>query len=297
MSLRFWIFSGLHASGRVLSISVRAGRNLYGIWSSKTQWRKETVIGDFRRTEVAAGQNRWILDSGKAFSECVWELPALTDIDTIRTEAWRPEKIENRKLKGSTLRCVETEPEVALGVYTTPSGSPGGVSALCFDMSRQWLVAEVQPVQVVNHFADSSCFFSDYQKFGDREFPRTYQCWESAHPRFEARVVEIVAEPKPDPELFARPDGAKESTRCPDPIKPPRVVHQVATDPVGSGVVTITLSVGIDGVPHGLRVVSSPDSKLENAALEAVRQWRFKPATCDREPVEAKMAVEVNLVR
>lgn len=268
------------------------------VWSSKTQWRKEIVVGDFHRTEVAAGQNRWILDSGKAFSERVGELPALTDIDRIRPETWRAEKIENRKLKGSTLRCVETEPEVPLGVYTTTSGSSGGVSALCFDTSSQWLVAEIQPVQAVNQFADSSCFFSDYQKFGDREFPRTYQCLEGGYPRLEARVVELAAEPKPDAELFAQPNGAKESTGCPDAIRPPRIVHQANLDaPASRGVVTITMFVGIDGIPHGLNVVWSPDAKLEKAALEDVRQWRYRPASCDGEPVEAKIQIQVNNVR
>jgi outer membrane biosynthesis protein TonB len=33
---------------------------------------------------------------------------------------------------------------------------------------------------------------------------------------------------------------------------------------------------------------------MEKAALEAVRQWRFKPATCDGEPVEVKVAVEID---
>jgi TonB family protein len=267
------------------------------VWASKTQWRRETVVGDFRRTEVAAGQKRWLLESSKTLPERIGDLPAISEIGRFRPEAWKPEKIENRKLNGLSARCVETEPEVRAGFHVATSrdsGSVGEVSALCFDRSSGVLVAEIEPVHMVNGIGDTSCLFSDYQKFGDRVLARSYECVEDGHPRLEARIVELVAEPNPDPELFARPNGARESTRCPDPIRPPRVVHQAEPDtPVGSGVVAITMSIGIDGAPHGLSVVSSPNPKLEKAALEAVRQWRFRPATCDREPVEMKIAVEV----
>src|SRR5262249_52433684 len=97
-----------------------------------------------------------------------------------------------------------------------------------------------------------------------------------------------------DPELFVLPYGAKELTRCPDPVVAPRVVSQ--RDPAGatsSGVVVISIIVGSDGIPHDLSIVSSPNPKVEKAALDAVREWRFRPATCDREPVEAKIAVEI----
>jgi TonB family protein len=156
------------------------------------------------------------------------------------------------------------------------------------------LVAEIEPVHGAKGSGEMSCFFSDYQKFGDRVFARSYECAESGHPRLEARIVELVAEPKTDPELFTPPNGAKESTGCPDPIRPARVVHMVdPVAPAGSGMVVVAVSIGIDGAPHGLSVVSSPDPKLEKAALEAVRQWRFRPATCDGEPVEMKSEVDV----
>jgi TonB family protein len=50
--------------------------------------------------------------------------------------------------------------------------------------------------------------------------------------------------------------------------------------------------VGTDGQPHNLRVTSTPNRDFDQAVLEAVRRWRFKPATCDGEPVETEIAVE-----
>ena len=269
------------------------------VWASRTQWRRETAVGDFRRTEVAAGQKRWLLESGKALSEHVGQIPALSDIGKFRAEAWKPEKIENRKLNGSGVRCVETEPEVRIGVPSTvPREGVSGVSALCFDRTSGLLAVEVEPSETANGAADRSCFLSDYQKFGDRLLARSYECAEDGRRRLEARIVELVAETQADPNLFAPPNGAKESTSCPDPIRQPRVVHQPEPQALsGSGVVTISVFVGIDGAPHGPNVVWSPNPKLEKAALENVSQWKFRPATCDGEPVETKIQVQVSYVR
>ena len=51
--------------------------------------------------------------------------------------------------------------------------------------------------------------------------------------------------------------------------------------------------VGTDGTPHNLKITSAPNHDYDEAALDAVRKWRFKPATCDGEPMELEIAVEV----
>ncbi len=266
------------------------------VWNSKAQWRRETVAGDVRRREVATDQKRFLLEPGKALPEHIQDLPALSDIGRFQAEAWKPEKIENRSLNGVQVRCVETLPVVRSGFRRFPSGTePGGwgeAPTLCFDRSSGALAAEIEPA--MNRSEDEACFFVDYQKFGAGLYARSYKCLEGEQTRLEARVVELVTLPQVDPELFALAQGVKELTSCPDPVRPPRPVYE--PEPVGwygSGVVVIRMTVGIDGTPRNLSVDSSPGPKLEKAALEAVRQWRFRPATCDGEPVEINIAAEV----
>ncbi len=154
------------------------------------------------------------------------------------------------------------------------------------------LAAEIEPETISSQ--DVACFFSDYQIFGDRLYARVFKCMEGGLPRLEARVLELVALPVVDPEMFAPSNGAKELDNCPDPVMAPRVVY--CPEPAGapsSGVVVISIIVSFSGTPRNLSIVSSPNPKLEKAALEAVRQWRFRPATCDKEPVETKIAVEI----
>src|SRR5271155_3005481 len=39
------------------------------VWVSKTQWRRETLLGEVRETQVVAGRKRWILNSSAARPE------------------------------------------------------------------------------------------------------------------------------------------------------------------------------------------------------------------------------------
>jgi TonB family protein len=257
------------------------------IWISKAQWRRETVLGDFRRTQVAEGRKRWLLDSTTAEPEHIGNIPSLLEVDKSGPEAWKPGNIEDRTIKGLNVRCLEINPDPR-----------GAIFALCFDKSSGTLVAEVRPLELKTRIADKTCFFADYQKFGNRVLARSYECYEDKHLKLQATIVELVAEPTPDPAMFAPLEGGKESVNCLSRMKPPRVAHRQDPSPPnttrGRNVVLMSLLVGTDGKPHGLRVTSTPNRDFDRAALESARQWRFKPATCDGEPVETEIALEMD---
>ena len=60
------------------------------------------------------------------------------------------------------------------------------------------------------------------------------------------------------------------------------------------GTVDIETTISKDGVPMELRVVSSPSDDLSESALEAVRQWRYRPTLLNGAPVEIVTRVIVN---
>jgi hypothetical protein len=85
----------------------------------------------------------------------------------------------------------------------------------------------------------------------------------------------------------------------PEIPKPPKNFRFVST-PV------ITLTVGVDGLPQDVHVkVSQVDNvdksarafqqQFENNAVEAVKQYKFKPATYQGKPVPVELNVEVNI--
>jgi TonB family protein len=61
-----------------------------------------------------------------------------------------------------------------------------------------------------------------------------------------------------------------------------------------SGTVTLYLLVEKDGTPSHIRVVKGVGMGLDEKAVEAVRQYKFKPATFMGRPVTVDLYVEVN---
>jgi TonB family protein len=91
-------------------------------------------------------------------------------------------------------------------------------------------------------------------------------------------------------------------TPAPKPDRTARLVHQVnpvypanAKSAGVQGVVALAAVVGTDGSPKSLRVVSSGiDPDLAKAAVDAVKQWRWEPATANGSPVESDVSLNVN---
>ena len=61
-----------------------------------------------------------------------------------------------------------------------------------------------------------------------------------------------------------------------------------------NGTVVLSLTVGIDGLPHNIRVERKLGYGLDEKALEAVRKWKFQPALRDGQPVETQITASVS---
>jgi periplasmic protein TonB len=61
------------------------------------------------------------------------------------------------------------------------------------------------------------------------------------------------------------------------------------------GAVLLQAIIGKDGSIENLRLVSG-HPMLAPAAIEAVRQWRYRPYTLNRAPVEVQTEITVNFV-
>ncbi len=60
------------------------------------------------------------------------------------------------------------------------------------------------------------------------------------------------------------------------------------------GNVLLETFVSADGIPKRIHVLSSPDPDLAQSALEAVRQWRYRPALLNGQPVGVRTIVTVS---
>jgi TonB family protein len=93
---------------------------------------------------------------------------------------------------------------------------------------------------------------------------------------------------------------AADHTLLPGGISLPRVIY--SPDPEYSkeaheaklqGTCVLSLIVGADGNTHDIKVVKSLGKGLDEKAIDAVKTWRFEPATKDGAPVATQIEIEV----
>lgn len=86
-------------------------------------------------------------------------------------------------------------------------------------------------------------------------------------------------------------------------IEPPRLIYRVEPDYPAvlraarmSGRVLLRAVVGLDGSVERVEVVTTPHEMFSRASAEAVRQWRYTPATIRGRPVRVWFTVRVDFV-
>ena len=115
-------------------------------------------------------------------------------------------------------------------------------------------------------------------------------------------LVVLLLAASPGPAIAQEPAPA---SRPPRSIQPPRLVsrvnpaypREVMRERI-EGLVQLTVNIESDGSIGDVKVVQSLDPRLDAAAVEAVKQWRYEPATVDGKPVRtiAKVSMAFNLV-
>jgi TonB family protein len=84
-------------------------------------------------------------------------------------------------------------------------------------------------------------------------------------------------------------------------VTPPTVLSKTepvytdeARDAKIEGTVVLSLEIDMDGLAQNIEVTRSLDGGLDQSAVTAVQQWRFKPGEKNGKPVRVTAKIEVN---
>lgn len=84
-------------------------------------------------------------------------------------------------------------------------------------------------------------------------------------------------------------------------ITRPKLIHYVepsfstkGKEAFVEGTVEVSIVVNTRGIPSDLQIVKGLNAEEDRSALEALKQWRFEPATKDKKPVKVRLRVEVS---
>lgn len=250
-------------------------------WVSGSQWRRETIAGAIHRVEVASGSKQWLLEDAKDSSIHANQPGLKLSMWEMDLDPWKNGQLEKKSWHDQKLSCVVT----------------GAKSALCFDTATGLLAITVVPLARGQQTEDETCEYGDYQRFGEKLFPRSVRCFDNRKRKLEMRVLELEAVNNFSPDLFSPLDGAKESFNCPGILKQPKPIFY--PDPPlpkpenPDHPVVLQVIVGKNGKPRDVNIVRSIDKDFDRAAVNTVRGWKFEPAKCDGEPIDREMMVEI----
>lgn len=188
-------------------------------------------------------------------------------------------KVRRQKIEGRDAWCFDQK----LAQFKTK---------LCFDAATSVLLREGSSEK-------SRKEYSGYASFGTRLYPQKVQIFRENLAPFEVEQISIATAQSND-EVFKVPEKVIEVEDC-DYKEPPKPIHtpepgfpKAARNAKQQALVVLYVLVNTEGKVAGLQALNTDSYGFAQNALDMVKSWRFKAATCNGRPVMMEMNIEVD---
>jgi TonB family protein len=262
------------------------------LWNGPEQWREEIHLPGYAEIQVGGKGTVWIQRTTEFYPLRIYDLHAALGFGAslagsgpehsgslVRwslTQNDKVKKIYERKQHGDAQSCVELEDEV------------GSSSQICVDESTGTLVRG-------SSFADK-----DFQSVGGgKVYPRSLSYVENDKTVAKTNITEFTTPSQFSPNSFVPSAGSPPQSGCMNPTPFRLIKKSIPRYPQNAvknhiqGIVAADVWIGLDGVPKIGDVVSHAGPDLDLAAVDAMKEWRYEPATCNGKPVEVETVVQV----
>ncbi len=261
------------------------GQSHQGVFSligaAADRWREELLVPGRESLRVAVGDKLWIRRTRDfeqpavlVFREAVDPVRRVESIRGLTTSA----SLHLRRIGKIAAQCFSATnpPEVAEEFCADPS-----TGALIEARRGPWRVR-----------------YSDHVKHGGRFFPKSIRVFRSGRLRLDAWVVELDVDPATPSYLFEPPPGAASWRWCADRV-PPRLISKSRLESDSKAVGRSELKlysayalISPEGQVERVRLLTPAAEELRPAIVEALRIYRFQPATCGQMAVPYEMALD-----
>jgi TonB family protein len=141
--------------------------------------------------------------------------------------------------------------------------------------------------------------YSDYFDFAGHHYPRKLQLLVNGSVVITANIQNLAVTSFDDG-LLLPPKGAVERRQCsgmnhPVPVKTPDPVYpRSSSENRLMGDTTVAMTILTDGSVTNIRLIGTSTRAMDDATLQTLKGWRFKPAMCGSEPVVSDVTVVVS---
>jgi TonB family protein len=141
--------------------------------------------------------------------------------------------------------------------------------------------------------------YSDYFEFRGHRYPRKINLFVNGSKVIEAQVASLVTAPL-DEKLLVPSAGAIERRQCEGmkhavPVKTPDPSYpKSASQNRIMGDSMVSMAVLPDGSVDNIQLIGKSTRAMDDATLQTLKTWKFKPAMCGTEPVTSDIQVVVS---
>jgi len=260
-------------------------------WLSSSRWREELEIANYKRVRVHDDKGYWQQSTLAFQPQIIFQLDSLLDSKTVLRLGAKQVlgKLKTRDKDGVRQKCAEVK-------WTT-----GTERVLCFDEASSNLLNVEYPGSENQNPPDISRIeYSVFNPVGDKRIPFEVRAFRDRTVVVTAKVVGITPIIGDDPAPFVAPKNSEFWPQC-DDMQNPELINRVqpkyptnARSNREQGKVVFYVIIESDGTPSHLTLIQRATPALESAAEEAVRQWRYKPASCGSMPIRVETSVSVD---
>jgi TonB family protein len=253
-------------------------------WEAKDRWWRKIVMDGFEQIEIRNGDKQYTSRNISFTPLRIGELVRLLQFAE-GSEGLLARKQKERVENGIKVICIQVEGE-----------GRGKKHEVCVNSaSREILSDEWQELPDERRREQ----YSDYFDFGGHRYPRQLQLLVNGI-RVITATVDNLTTSVFDQTLLIAPKGAIERRRCADmkqaiPVKTPDPMYpKSASENKLMGDTAVAMTVLADGSVSEIHLVGSAAHSMDDATLQTLKNWKFKPAMCAAEPVVSDIEVVVS---
>lgn len=253
-------------------------------WEAKDRWWRKVVMGDFEQIEIRNGEKFYTSRNVEFTPVRVGELVKLLEFAE-GSEDLIVKKQKQRIESGIEISCLRVEQENVKWPHE-----------ICVNPATHEILSDDWQEPPDQRRSES---YGDYLDFGAHRYPRKLELRVNGIKLITANVDSLATEPFDD-SLLIPPKGAIERRQCADlkhaiPVKTPDPMYPTsARQNRMMGDTTVAMTVLTDGSVTDIHLVGSAVRSLDNATVQTLKSWRFKPAMCGTEPVVSDIHVVVS---
>ena len=279
----------LHGEVRIWDAkgAVAKGEYTYN-WASPSRWREDIRFVNYQRTRVGDAGGYWQKSAMDYEPQPIFRLEAVLKLkDAVEMGPKQTlTKLKHHEEDGKQRLCTEIRWSLATD------------RILCFDPSNGTLTS-VEFVRIEGqHERDiTKLEYSGFAPIAGKLVPREVQAFEGTKMVAALNILELAEAPQADPALFTPEQGAGHWAQCSEAEDRELLTSSApqypsaAKEKLEQGRVIYYGVIEGDGTLSHLTLIQGAAPLLNAVTLEALKNWRYKPAACGQEPARTETSL------